>query len=641
MKTQRGFGRGVYEVVVAGVLMAGTAACGGTAATYSGANGNWNVAGNWTPAVVPLDGGGVVYDVTIPSGVTVAYNVAGTNQINTLAMGTATLNLQTNDNVVVLNGGNVMASTVTAAGASFSDGNMTNGDASSFNASAGGVISLGSLATYNASNATAFLNFNATNTGSKVLLPALSTVNFSANDLTISATNGGDVEAPALGTLTYKGSIFESLNLKVGGATSVMNVASLGSAPQMNVNATVNGGTLNWGAPTSLQVSSITLDTFGTINTGTLTNIDSSSLTATNGAVLSVPGVSSYVAGHFLSFLNFNATNSGSKLVLGGLLTVNFNGNDLGVNAVNGGDVELPMLQNLTYTGSIFEKLNISASGSGSVVNVPLLGNSPQQHVNVTVNLGTVNWGNPTTLQQGSITLDTFGTLNTATLTNIDASSLSAKNGAVLSLPAVQSYTANAFLNILSFAASGAGSKVQMGNLTALHFAGNELGLQASGGGDVDLHAITSVTTSGSVFDSLSISSMDDGSVVDLSGLRNTTNFGNSFTLSNNGELLLGGSPGAFEVMFDASFLNATGTLDVLVNGNLIASILPGTLNTTVPYAFFVPASGGTSARVTFLADGAGSDISLSNYVAAVPEPSSLAVVGMCGVLLVRRRVRG
>ena len=143
----------------------------------------------------------------------------------------------------------------------------------------------------------------------------------------------------------------------------------------MNVNATVNAGTLNWGAPTSLQVSSITLDTFGTINTGTLTNIDSSSLTATNGAVLSVPGVSSYVAGHFLSFLNFNATNSGSKLVLRGLLTVNFNGNDLGVNAVNGGDVELPMLQNLTYTGSIFEKLNISASGSESVVNVPLLGN--------------------------------------------------------------------------------------------------------------------------------------------------------------------------------------------------------------------------------------------------------------------------
>ena len=102
-----------------GVDGGGSAAFGGTAATYSGANGNWNVAGNWTPAVVPLDGGGVVYDVTIPSGVTVTYNVGGTNQINTLAMGTATLNLQTNDNVVVLNGGNVTASTVTAAGSEF------------------------------------------------------------------------------------------------------------------------------------------------------------------------------------------------------------------------------------------------------------------------------------------------------------------------------------------------------------------------------------------------------------------------------------------------------------------------------------------------------------------------------------------
>src|SRR5690242_9704067 len=78
MKTQSGF----YRSVVASVLLAGPAAFGGTLATYSGANGNWNVAANWTPAVVPVDGGGTVYDVAIPSGKTVAYNVAGTNAIN-------------------------------------------------------------------------------------------------------------------------------------------------------------------------------------------------------------------------------------------------------------------------------------------------------------------------------------------------------------------------------------------------------------------------------------------------------------------------------------------------------------------------------------------------------------------------------
>ena len=116
------------------------------------------------------------------------------------------------------------------------------------------------------------------------------------------------------------------------------------------------------------------------------------------------------VDSNFAESATVTATGSGSVVSLPQVASLSENSNSFTVTATGGGDVELPKLQSLSYTGSVFENLTINASGSGSVVDALLLSQATLLHLKVDVATGgTLKWGSPTTIAESSLTLDTAG----------------------------------------------------------------------------------------------------------------------------------------------------------------------------------------------------------------------------------------
>jgi autotransporter-associated beta strand protein len=808
------------------LLAASSAALAGSPASYTGANGNWSSAANWsTNPNVPINGA-VTYDVAI-NGKIVTYDVPGSNSVDTLLLTNSTLTLTATHNLSAINAFAASGSTINAQGATFSDPASASVDSSTLSVSSGGSISLGSVTTLSTTTAgttlqvdggtssislpdlttltlfhngftaraqnagdlelntlttmnntgnifegTTFIatgtnsivrangltslttdgvavtlqsqtgglaemngltsttatgtfsNFDALADGfnSRTHVNALTTMTLNGNENILKASNGGDVGAPLLATLNNTPASTGKLTLQALGPGSVVNVPLLGGSALNYVNATVqNGGTINWGTPTTLQNGSITVDAAGTINIAQLTNIDSTGLTASNGGSISLPLVTAYATaisdgatftantgstitlanlattsnpgGSLFGSFNLTANGFGAKISLPALTTVSVKGEADTFTALNAGTLDLPALTTFANNDAFFEQLNLKATGFGSTINAPSLGTAPQSHIYVTVSKGgTVNWANPTVLKAGGITIDTSGTINIQQLTNIDSTSINAANGvsitlpnvtaystiagtgatlqasgssstlflpnltsitnpgdifsgltfsangsgATVSLPALQNVTTNAASMIfqakaggtltansltvtnngsgglfgsISFTADGLGSHLQMNALATMHLDGASNSLTASNGGLLELPALATVTTGGSIFDSLSVHSSGTGSRVNLASLRSTLSIPDTLALSQNGELDLAGSNGPLAISFSADFTDATGTLDVYVDQTLVASITPGTLNAYQGYQFIsnnIPAnpvirfiSNGTNAAVT------------------------------------------
>ena len=139
--------------------------------------------------------------------------------------------------------------------------------------------------------------------------------------------------------------------------------------------------------------------------------------------------------------------------------------------------------------------------------------------------------------------------------------------------------------------------------------------LRATNGGDLELPALSTVTTTGNIFESLNVTSSGTGSLVNLSGLHSTTTFPTSLTIAQNGELDLGAVSSAFTFSFSANFANSSvGTLDIFDNQQFLTSISPSILNAYVPYEFAatIPQTGTPTLR--FIADGAAANVTLQNF---------------------------
>ncbi len=570
-------------------------------------------------------------------------------------------------------------------------------------AQSGGYLEMTALTTVN-NLGSIFGSFTASADGanSKVELPALATIHLVGQSDTISATNGGTVDAPALASVTNTGNVFEGLTIVSTGAGSVVHVPLLGNSPQVKLSVTVGtGAAVLWGSPTVVQASSITLDTSGTIALAQLTNVDSTSLTASGGATINLPLVAAFStvtgtgatiqanAGSTITLpaaasittpgggLTFVANGAGATVLLDAVTTITGNASGVAVeaqsggylemtalttvnnlgsifggftaladgtnskvelpalttlhlvgqsdefSATKGGRVDVPALGTVTNTGNVFEGLTIVSTGAGSVVNVPLLGNSAQVKLTVTVGTGgTLLWGSPAIVQASSITLqDSSGTITLGQLTNIDSTSLTASGGASINLPLVTAYSAvtgtgatiqanagstitlpavasitnpgnvfdgltfvangagakvamDAVTTVTSNAASitfeaesggllemtalqagqnlgsifgsfnayasGAGSRVSMPALTTLQLFGQTDNLRATAGGYLDMHSLRTVTSTGDIFENLSVQSTGTGSVVNVSGLLSTVGFPDSFAIGSGGEVLFG-----------------------------------------------------------------------------------------------------
>ena len=121
----------------------------------------------------------------------------------------------------------------------------------------------------------------------------------------------------------------------------------------------------------TLTYGSITVDQ--DVNFNSLTDINTSSLYVSNGATLSLPNVTSYSIAIGTAGNYWQATGSGSEILLSGLTTLTDEYSGMIVQAISGGEVSMPAV-----TSIIDSYFGYSASGAGSVINLPVLASITQ-----------------------------------------------------------------------------------------------------------------------------------------------------------------------------------------------------------------------------------------------------------------------
>jgi fibronectin-binding autotransporter adhesin len=327
----------VFAFLSAGALCARAQ----TDVTWNGGSGNWNTAGDWSGGVVPNNGSGKTYAVTISNGEaeTVTLNLSAT--VSDLTLGSeATLQSAAGDSLTIASGGtltnsgtilfNTTGSNITIA----SGGTLTNNGTLDLEAS-GETLSVTGTTT-NGANGTIEIEGGsaATFTGS---------VNNSG--MFITGFSGGDNTVTVTGTFT-----------NAAGATLALE----GSGDVMSVNALSNLGTLTLDSGTTLTItgggSGVTDVAAGTTyNIGGTFNVKNGSTTTNALASLtSVEGT--------LDLQNGKTT---SITPTGGTLTIS-----------NTGSINLSQASATTTTLSITGNVNNSGavttgfSGGTNTVNV-------------------------------------------------------------------------------------------------------------------------------------------------------------------------------------------------------------------------------------------------------------------------------
>ena len=307
-------------------------------------------------------------------------------------------------------------------------------------------------------------------------------------------------------------------------STASVSIRSIQSQAALNIESgtfSVNGGTSNINAALTVA-GGATLSADATGGTGTTltvsgaTVVDDANLYATNGATLSLPGVTSYGGGGG-NVLEANGT--GSALSLANLTSLS-GGSEPGfstvpsvsVDALAGGSVAFPALTQIQGT-----PVDLEADGTNSVLNLSALvsctvnGGIPQAgrtggsfqatnggtikdghltSVNAyAVNLdgtGTFSYAQITSFTSSGITIPT-GTFNFSSLTDADGSGFTVNSGATLNLPVATS-------------ANNAGFTVNGGALSLPDLASaNGTSFVVSGGASVTVSGITSYVGAGTL----------------------------------------------------------------------------------------------------------------------------------------------
>ncbi len=420
----------------------------------------------------------------------------------------------------------------------------------------GGTVKLPVLTTLNLTNGTLF-HFAANGVGAEVGIDALASMPTAVSAI---ISNGGLVKAPSLTTLagavtmSGAGNDFTSAlttvsgTLTVAGATislpSLTTVAgssitvgaggtlTLGGTPSaagalLSING---GGSLIANGVTDLSGGRVSVDgATSSVSFTALTNIDNVSVLANNGGHVTLPAVTSMtcnVSNKPCYATNpFYAAGIGSQVSLPALTTFTATtGSYLEAYGYGGGTVKLPALTSVNLTNTLF---HFNATGSGAEVDIDALATLPTAASVIIGSGGLVKAPSLTTLA-GAVTMSGAGngftsalttitgtlsvvgaTISLPSLTSVAGSSISVGTGAALTLGGTPS-AAGAILAI-----NGGGSLIANGltdlsggrvtvdgatssaSLTALANIDNA-SITASGGGDVTLPAVTSMTCNAS-----------------------------------------------------------------------------------------------------------------------------------------------
>lgn len=238
---------------------------------------------------------------------------------------------------------------------------QANGALTHFNALDGGRIELPVMTT----GSPGALLFSANGENSSIQLTSLATLNgyLFFSDSGFRATNGGDIDAPALQTIS-------TANLQID-ATSTMDIAQITTFNGGGTFDPVGGASLEFTALTNLN--DVTLNITSPIPTfPNLSNIDGSSIIVPANHSLTFPSVTSYAVttnGH--RFLRADGENA--ELNFPSLTTLNSrpsSGSTTHTQALNGGTVNMPVLNISNHGAAVF-----ISDGENSNINLPSLSN--------------------------------------------------------------------------------------------------------------------------------------------------------------------------------------------------------------------------------------------------------------------------
>ena len=442
---------------------------------------------------VPNLAGGPLVGVTIYPNATLPLSAIRQLTSITLNGGAVTFPALTNvyGGTITLNSGtasfpaltSLTGTALAANGVSVSFPALTNCDGANLSASAGAVVELPAVGSYQAGCAN--VTWQATGAGSVLAFAGLASLQGATcgGTLSLQASSGGQVLLTNVALIPA-----DSVTAQAQGTNSVIALSRLtANAGTFNVSAS-GGGSVLLPELANGGVVNLALSPGGFISTAQLTNIDGANLYVSGGAVLSLPGVTSYRAG--CANVTWEASGAGSILQLAGLTTLQGAscGGTLSIQALSGGQV---LLSNVATIPS--NSVSVQAQGTGSIVSLSglitssgLLNLSASEGGSVLLsalaNGGEVNFN-----------LVPGGVISTPQLTNINGANLSVSGGATLSLPGVVSYQAGC-ANV-TWQASGAGSVLELPGLTSLQGAscGGSLSMQALSGGQVLLTNVLTV----------------------------------------------------------------------------------------------------------------------------------------------------
>ena len=466
-------------------------------------SGSWDVASNWSTDTVPGHSDNAVINVpgvtvTISSKVESVNSITADDPLVISGGGLTVAALSTISGGLAMTGGTVMAN---GSGTSLTVTGTTTVSGASLYAEGGATLNLPNLASYTEPISFSTGTLEATGTGSVLSLPVLASITDTNGATLVEAPSGGDVEMPALSTSTG------SDQLVSNSTSGTLNLSKL---------TTFTGGTLNDSGgnieiPVLADVDSSTLLIGGgiTLSLPDVTAASASSFEVSGGATLSLPKLASYTEPISFSTGTLEATGAGSVLSLPVLGSITDTNGATLVEALSGGDVEMPALS--TSTGSD----QVVSNSTGGTVNLSKL---------TTFTGGTLNdsGGNieiPVLADVDSSTLLIGGgiTLSLPDVTAASASSFEVSGGATLGLPNLASYTEPISFSTGTLEATGTGSVLSLPVLASITDTNGSTLVEALSGGDVEMPALSTSTGSDQVV------SNSTGGTVNLSKLTTFT----------------------------------------------------------------------------------------------------------------------
>ncbi|MCO6042323.1 hypothetical protein NG895_00245 [Aeoliella sp. ICT_H6.2] len=491
-------------LVLLAFFFAAASATAQLTATWTGAGGDnsYSNADNWDTALAPINDLSNTYNVVIPAGATINYDVTGTgNQVDSLALADgSTLVMGSPSLALEVLGTASLAGTINAA-----DGSLTAAALSSsftgtphLMASGGGTIHV-AAPTFSATYTGTQVIFDADGVGSVIMLNTMDALivdeSTSFTDpLTIRATNGGVIDLSAVESATSSDrldfvvatggnidlpSLLSTSGVRfqidkaiyslpaLGSSTNTIFDAASGttlSAPQLSSmsNSTVtlaDGAALDTPNLSSFQSSTITLTPTRTFTTDGLVNIDSSRFFLQAGAVFDQVTATSYTGNFSGAQTMLDSNGPGSDLDLSSLTSLTVNENTsfedvITVRAADGGLIDLSNVTSIQANDLL--ELEIQTSG-----HIDLSALTSTQRVLFDIDVTTyttpvlataantryevgpaATLDLPMLLQQdgGNITLSADATLNAPSLTHLNNTTFTAETNATFNAPLVTDF---------------------------------------------------------------------------------------------------------------------------------------------------------------------------------------------------------